>query len=167
MPIKARQNSVTENESNNDGSMHLIHCTGTGTDGKDCVAWTSILLPNCIPKNFMGSLFSFGFCAALACKTSPTSNNADITSLFCADSNGQYGRRNIRIFRGRGDVDDLDERVVQVASDDTQRCNQCMSSPTLQKNRTVPNICTVCPTWNQFSCYVTDIIERLLKKSLY
>ena len=89
-------------------------------------------------------------------KTTSPSNNADITSLFCADSNGQCGRRDIRIFRGRGDVDDLYERVVQVASDDIHPCNQCMSSPTLQKTRTVPNICTVCPTWNQFSCCVTE-----------
>ena len=28
-----------DNENNNDWSMDLIQCTGTGRDGKDCVAW--------------------------------------------------------------------------------------------------------------------------------
>ena len=38
MPTKVWRNSVADNEGNNDGSVHLIQCTKTGPDGKDCVA---------------------------------------------------------------------------------------------------------------------------------
>ena len=84
MPTKARPNSVADKESNNDGSMQLIQCTGTGPDGKDCVAWTCIWLPKGIPRNFMDRPFLCGFCTASGfeeCKTSAPSNNSDITSL--------------------------------------------------------------------------------------
>ena len=57
MPTKAQQYSVTDNESNNGGSMHLIQCTGTGPDGKEFVAWTSICLSKRIVRNFMDRLF--------------------------------------------------------------------------------------------------------------
>ena len=51
-------------------------------------------------------------------KTSPPAN-IDITILFCADSNGQYGRGdNICIFENE-DMDEKDvyERVVEVVND--------------------------------------------------
>ena len=122
MPTKAQRNSETDNESKIDGSMHLIQCTGTGPDGKNCVAWKSIWLPKRRPINFMDRPFLCGFCAAARfeeCKTSPPSKNADIMSLFCADSNEQHGRRaNIRIFQVE-EINDEDvyERVVKVAKD--------------------------------------------------
>ena len=50
MPTKARRYSVRDNERYIDGSMHLIQCNGIGPDGKDCIAWTSIWLPNCCEK---------------------------------------------------------------------------------------------------------------------
>ena len=37
MLTKAQANSVTDNESNIDESMHLIQCTETGPDCKNCV----------------------------------------------------------------------------------------------------------------------------------
>ena len=68
------------------------------------------------------SLASFyGFRAASGfgeCKTSPPSNNSVLTSLFCADSNEQYDRRdNIRIF-GLEEINDEDvyESVVEMAN---------------------------------------------------
>ena len=79
-------------------------------------------MPKRIPKNFMDRPFLCGFCAASGfeeCKTSPTSNNADIASLLCADSNEQYRRRdNIRIL-GVDEINDEDvyERVVEMAND--------------------------------------------------
>ena len=42
MPTKERKIYLTDYGSNKDRSMHLIQCTGTGPDVKDCVAWTSI-----------------------------------------------------------------------------------------------------------------------------
>ena len=89
-------------------------------DDKDCLAWTSTWLPKQIPRKFMDCTFLCGFCAASVfeeCKTSPSSNNADITSLFCADLNERYGRRdNIRIFGVEENYDeDVKERVVDAA----------------------------------------------------
>ena len=120
MPTKAWRNSVADNEGNNDGSVHLIQCTRTGPDGKDCVA--SIWLPQRKARNFMDRHFFMWFCVASGiekCKTLPPSDNADITSLFCADSNEQFGRRdNIRI-SGVEKFNDgvVFERVLEVASD--------------------------------------------------
>ena len=57
MLTKARQNSVRDNESNNDGSLHLIQSTGTGLDGKDRVTWTSIWLPELKSRNLMDRHF--------------------------------------------------------------------------------------------------------------
>ena len=86
MPTKARRNSVTDSESNNDGSRHLIHCTRTGPDGKHCVVSTSIWLPKRILINFIDRPFVSDFCAASRfeeCKTSPPSTIANITSFLC------------------------------------------------------------------------------------
>ena len=66
--------------------------------------------------------FPCGFCAASGlekCITTPSSINADTTSLFYAGSNEQYGRRyNIHLF-GVEDFDDEDvyARVVKLAND--------------------------------------------------
>ena len=57
MPTNAGQNSVTDNESNVYGLMHLIQCTGTIPVGKDCVAWNSIWLPKRISGKFMDRPF--------------------------------------------------------------------------------------------------------------
>ena len=122
MPNKARRKSVTNNESNNDGSMHHIQSTGTCPDGKDCVAWTSIWLTKRIPSNFMDRPFSRDFRAASGfeeCKSSPPSNNADITKLFCADPNEQYGRDIILIFgvEINDENKNVYERVVELTND--------------------------------------------------
>ena len=82
-------------------SEHLIQCTGTDPDDKDCAAWTSMWLPKRLPRNFIDCPFLRSFCAASGCeecKKSQPSNGADIKSLFCADSIEQWGwRNNIRI----------------------------------------------------------------------
>ena len=110
MLTKSRQFSVTD-QSNNAGSMHLIQYTVRGPDDKDCYAWTSIKLRKRISS----------FCAASGfeeCKTSRSSNNADLMSFFCAESNEQYGQLdNIRIF-GVEDINDevVYERVLEVAN---------------------------------------------------
>ena len=118
MRTKAQRKSVTDNESINDGSMHLIQCTETGPNGKHCDAWTSIRRT----ENFMDRPFSCGFYSASGFKEykkSPPSNNADITSSFCADSNEQYGRRDNVCIAGVEEIIGVDvyERVVEVAND--------------------------------------------------
>ena len=51
-------------------------------------------------------------------ETSPTSNNADLMSLFCKDSDEQFGRRdNIRSFGVEEFNEDVNERVIEVAKD--------------------------------------------------
>ena len=120
LTTKERQTSVTDNESKNDGSMHIIQCTGTGPDGKDWFACTSET--ERIPKKFMDRPCLFDFCVVPgfeACNTSPASNNANITSSFSADSNENYARRdNIRIF-GVEEInnEDVFGSVVGKASD--------------------------------------------------
>ena len=47
-----------------EGSSHLIECTGKGQNGKGCVAWIPTWLPKKIPKGFMNRPFLCGFCAA-------------------------------------------------------------------------------------------------------
>ena len=94
------------------------------------------------------------FCAASGfeeCKTSPPSNNSDITSLLCADSNEQYGRRaNIRNLRVEEiDNEDVCELVVQVPNDigvTGSIQNIGVSSPARQKHRITPKNYKVCPT---------------------
>ena len=122
MPIKARQNSVRDNENNNDGSKHLNQFTGTGSNGNDFVAWTTTWWLERIPKSFMDRLFKISFCTASGfegCKTSPPSNNADITKFFCADSNEQYGRHDNISFFGVEEKKDEDvyKSVVEVEND--------------------------------------------------
>ena len=121
MPTKARRNFVADNESNNDGSIHLKQCTATGPESKDCVAWTSIWLPKRKPRNFIDRPFLSGFCSALGlieCKTSSPSKNTDFTSLFCANLIEQYGRLdNISVFGVEQNFDeDVFERVVEVTN---------------------------------------------------
>ena len=82
-PKQPRQLSTADSESNIDGSMHVIQCTGTDPDGKGCVAWISIWLPQRIPRNFIDRPFVRGFCTASGfeeCKRSPPSKNADNTN---------------------------------------------------------------------------------------
>ena len=84
------------------------------------------LAPKKIPKGFMNRPFLCGFCAAsevleLREKQSQDSEQSPITSklssLFNADSNEQYGRRdNIRIFGVKEEADeDVYQKVVDVA----------------------------------------------------
>ena len=147
MPTIARLSSVTD-ERNNDGLINLIQCTGTGPDGEDCVAWTSIWLPKLITGNFMDRSFFCGFCAASGfeeCKKSPPSNISDITSLLCGFECGPYD--NIRIF-GVVQIEDVYDRVVEVANDigvTIYKQDISVSSATLQ-NTTITSIkCTFCP----------------------
>ena len=109
-----------DNESNNDRSMHLIHCTGTSTASKDCCVDTH-KVTRAHTEKLQGSplLLCFLSCTSFEeCKTSPPSNNADNTSLFSAEPNKQYGRDNIRISRVE-EINDEDkyEPMVEVASD--------------------------------------------------
>ena len=122
MRTRAQQNSVTDNKSNNERPMHLIQCTGIGPGGKDCVARTSLWLPKRIQRNSTGPPFLCAFRAASEfeeCKKSPPSKKIDITSLYCADSNEQYGRRDTILNCGVAQKKDEDvfERKVQVANE--------------------------------------------------
>ena len=95
MTIKSGRISVTQNESKYVGLMNLFQCTQTGRDGIDCVAWTSKWLSERIPRNFMECPFLCIFRAALGFeewKTSSPSKNPVYRSLFCVNSNEQYGR---------------------------------------------------------------------------
>ena len=101
--------------------MHLIHSTGSGPDGTNCVAWTSIKVPKHIQRNLMDRPLLCVFRASSGIedfKISPLSNNADITGLNCADSIEQYDRRdNIRIFGVEINDEAVYECVVEVAND--------------------------------------------------
>ena len=63
MPTKAGQNSVKD-EIYFERSMHLIQCTGTGQDCKECVVWTPIWFPKRISRNFNDRSTSCGFWSA-------------------------------------------------------------------------------------------------------
>ena len=121
VPTKAGRTTVTDNESKNGGSMHLIQCTGIGLDGKDCASWTSIRLTKRITRNLMDYPFLCSFSAALVfqdCKTSPPSYDAGITNLFCAGSNEQCSWRDKISTLGVEENNDEDvfERVVKVVN---------------------------------------------------
>ena len=60
----SRTNSTSTNPAKKDeGSNHLVECTGPGSDGSGCVIWTNIWVPMLIPKNFFSRHFLCGFCA--------------------------------------------------------------------------------------------------------
>ena len=93
MPTRERQSLVTDNESKNDGSMHLILQWDWSTRQRLWYVdiYTVAKTQN---KSLHGSHLLCGFCGASGfeeCKTLPQSDNADFTSLNCAGSNEQYG----------------------------------------------------------------------------
>ena len=73
------------------------------------------MVAKAIPRNFLVRPFLYSFCAAWGLKERKTSllpNNANFTSLFCADSNEQNGWRDNGFFR----VEEInDEDVYEIA----------------------------------------------------
>ena len=116
----------SSNQEDDEGSSHLIECTGKGQNGQGCVAWVPTWLPKRIPKGFLNRPFLCGFCAAsevsqLCEKQSQvpekSSISVELSSLFNADSNEQYGRRdNVRIFGVKEETnEDVYQKVIDVA----------------------------------------------------
>ena len=90
----SRTNSTSTNPAKKDeGSNHLVECTGPGIDGSGCVIWTNIWVPMLIPKNFFSRSFLCGFCAVEELKKNQSSAAGDLSPVIEADSIEQYGRR--------------------------------------------------------------------------
>ena len=82
-----------------EGSNHLVECTGPGVDGSGCVIWSNIWVPTLIPQNFFSRLFLCGFCAFEELKKIHCSADGNLSLFIEADSLEQYWRReNVRIF---------------------------------------------------------------------
>lgn len=119
-----RQMSTSDDE----GSLHLIECNGTGINGDGCVAWVSTWLPKKLPRGFNERRFLCGYCAASEVEAlKQTLNNAPLStetqssglaSVINADAVEQYGRRdNIRIFgMEEASGEDTYETVIQAAA---------------------------------------------------
>ena len=117
----------TGSQSDEEGSTHLIECTGKGPDKwKGCQSWVPTWLPKKIHKGFMDRPFLCGFCAAaevadlqskLAKIAEKPQISGELSSLFNADSNQQYGRRdNVRIFGvEEAPYEDVYQAVIDVA----------------------------------------------------
>ena len=121
MSNKARQNSVTDNESNNDGSCILFKALGLVRTAKIVLRG---LLYGCLSaaQKIKGSPLFCGFCALSGfeeCKTMPPTHNAVIKNLFCAASNEMYGRLDHICIFGVEEIynEGLFERAVEVAND--------------------------------------------------
>ena len=96
-----------------DGSNHLVECTGPEMDGNGCIIWTNVWVSTLIPKNFARP-FLGGFCAVEELQPK-TSTVDDRWPIIEADSIEQYGRReNVRIF-GVEEDEDVFAKVVSVA----------------------------------------------------
>ena len=114
----SRTNSTSTNSAKKDeGSNHLVECTGPGIDGSGCVIWTNIWVPMLIPKNFFSRPFLCGFCAVEELKKNQCSAAGDLSPVIEADSIEQYGRReNVRIFGVEEEPgEDVFAKVVSVA----------------------------------------------------
>lgn len=114
----SRTNSTSTNTAKKDeGSNHLVECTGPGIDGSGCVIWTNIWVPMLIPKNFFSRPFLCGFCAVEELKKHQCSAPGDLSPVIEADSIEQYGRReNVRIFGVEEEPgEDVFAKVVSVA----------------------------------------------------
>ena len=98
---------ASSSQEEDEGSSHLIECTGKGQNGKGSVSWIPTWLPIKIPKGFMNRLFCVASVQLLRSRSSEkqsqdseqSPNTGKFSSLFNVDSNEQYGRRdNVRIF---------------------------------------------------------------------
>ena len=100
-----------------EGSNHLIECTGPGVDGNGCVIWTNVWVPTQIPKNFFARPFLCGFCAFEELNKASRCTTEDLAPIIEADSIEQYGRReNVRIFGVQEEPgEDVYAKVVSVA----------------------------------------------------
>ena len=97
----SRTNSTSTNPAKKEeGSNHLVECTGPGMDGRSgCVIWTNIWVPMLIPKNFFSRPFLCGFCAVEELRKIQYSAAGNLSPVIEADSIEQYWRRkNVRIF---------------------------------------------------------------------
>ena len=114
----SRTNSTSTNPAKKDeGSNHLVECTGPGIDGSGCVICTNIRVPMLIPKNFFSRPFLCGFCAVEELKKNQNSAAGDLSPVIEADSIEQYGRREkFRIFGVVAESgEDVFAKVVSVA----------------------------------------------------
>ena len=98
-PTRNNSASAPNPANKDDGSNHLVECTGPGRDRNGCIIQTNVWVPTPIPKNFFARLFLCGFCAVEELQKMKTSTMDDRSPIIEADSIEQYGRReNVRIF---------------------------------------------------------------------
>ena len=109
--------SSTNQDKKEEGSNHLIECTGPGVEGNGCVIWTNVWVPTQIPKNFFARPFLCGFCAFEGLSKASRGTMEDLAPFTEADSIEQYERReNLRIFGVQEEPgEDVYPKVVSVA----------------------------------------------------
>ena len=115
-PSRTNSTSAQNPTKKEEGSNHLVECTGPGVDRSGCVIWTNIWVPTLIPKNFSRS-FLCGFCAVEELKKIQCSAAGDQSPVIEADSIEQNGRREtVRIFGVEEEPgEDAFAKVVSVA----------------------------------------------------
>ena len=136
-PKNKTKHQVFDKLNSEEGSTHLIECTGKGLSGSGCSAWVPLWMPRKIPKlnDFTDRPFLCGYCATSEIQTltsevqelkeqllgerqqNATDESSKLLSVFNSDANKQYGRReNIRKFGVRETAEeDPYEKVVEVA----------------------------------------------------
>ena len=112
-----RDTKKSTQAADDNGSYHMVECTGGGCDGNGCIVWSRIWLPERIPKNFLTRPFLCGFCAHDKIAETGTPQ-LEGRARFEADAMQQYGRRdNVRIvgLDDGGSNEDPYEEVIKVA----------------------------------------------------
>ena len=61
-PSRTNSTSTQNPAKKEEGSIHLVECTGPGVDESGCVIWNNTFVPTLIPKNFFSRPFLCGFC---------------------------------------------------------------------------------------------------------
>ena len=121
MPCKARQNSVTGNEINIMSQCISFNALGPVPTAKIVFCGHLYVCLSAYQDTSWIAFFYVVFALHRGLKTAkqPPSNIADITSLFCADSNEQYGRCDTISILGVAEInaEDVYERKVEVAND--------------------------------------------------
>ena len=126
--------SSTNQGKKEEGSNHLIECTGPGVDWNGSVIWTNVWVPTQIPQNFFGRPFLCEFCAFEALNKASRCTTENLAPIIEADSIEQYGRReNVRFFGVQEEpgedvfaklVSVAEKAGVQITANDVSTCHR-------------------------------------------
>ena len=93
-----RDNKKPTQAADENGSYHMVECTGDGCDG--CIIWSKIWFPERIPKIFLARPFLCGFYDhdTISKSSQAGAPVLEEQTIFGADAIQQYGsRENVRI----------------------------------------------------------------------